>query len=397
MDKQQIIVLHEKYLVGRLTEMELLEWQSILRDAQHEPLLKELMRGTWEELHFRTLTDVSANTATQMFNAIVAPAKVVKMYSPLALWKRIALTAAIVLIAFVTSLYFYNRQEKQVQPAYAADHAPGVNGATLTLAGGKQIDLNKANDGALAAEAGVTITKTADGQLVYSVNNSSAQAGSMNTLSTTLGQTYMVILPDQTKVWLNAASQLRYPASFNGLAKREVDLTGEAYFEVSKTNIPFIVKTATQEIEVLGTHFNVNSYSTEEPVRTTLLEGSVKVTAKAASKETVTLKPGQEASLLASRLRVKDVEATYAVAWKNGYFMFNSESLEEIMERLSRWYQVKVIFEDEQLKRQTFFGTVSRFENISKVLRMLEKTKEVAFEIEENQVKVKSNTPKQPN
>ena len=294
------------------------------------------------------------------------------------LWLRISAAAAILCAIAGTTYFFYHQNNKTTEIANTTDIAPGKIGATLTLSSGKKIALSEATKGELAKEAGLTISKTADGQLSYSQNPHSEQ-NKINTLSTARGETYMIVLSDQTKVWLNAASSLTYVANLNENGKRSVKLTGEAYFEVAKDKAhPFIVASGKQQVEVLGTHFNINSYSDEPGIKTTLLEGSVKVTAGTESK---TLKPGQQAELN-TKINISEVDTETALAWKNGYFDFDHENLESILKKVSRWYDVEIEYKNQALKTQVFSGTISRFKNVSQILDKLELTKAVHFKIQ---------------
>jgi ferric-dicitrate binding protein FerR (iron transport regulator) len=194
-----------------------------------------------------------------------------------------------------------------------------------------------------------------------------------------------VVLPDGSKVFLNAASSLTYPISFVALRERRVELKGEAYFEVAKDkNHPFIVKTQNQEIKVLGTHFNINSYADEPLTKTTLVEGSVLV--KASGIQQI-LKPGSQAINGYDGLRIVEANMDEVLAWKNGYFMFDSESIESVMRKISRWYNIDVAFKG-NVSKDKFGGTVSRFANVSQVLRKLEYTNKVHFIIEEGRITV---------
>jgi transmembrane sensor len=307
------------------------------------------------------------------------------------LWPRIAATAAAVaIIAF--GIYFYTGSRElrnaPVEITAANDIAPGRQGATLTLANGQKILLGDAQNGQLANEAGVVISKTADGQLVYAVKGSAVgETETFNTLTTAKGETYSVVLPDQSKVWMNAGSSLRYSSALARLPERRVELLGEAYFEVAKDKAhPFVVKSGAQEVQVLGTHFNVNTYTAGQ-FATTLLEGSVSVSSGGAAKM---IRPGEQAILSGSSISVKEVEAEYAVAWKNGFFMFATESLESIMGKLARWYNVEVEFADPELKTQTFFASVKRDVKISEVLKKLEGAGKMEFKLSGNTVVVSS-------
>ncbi|SHF23683.1 FecR family protein [Pedobacter caeni] len=301
------------------------------------------------------------------------------------LWPRLVATAAAILIVFGAGLYFYMDKNNPTVPVYANDiPSKGKNTATLTLANGEKIELSEVRIGKLADQAGIQISKTKDGQLIYEIGNKpDAMANKWNTLSTAKGETYMVQLPDGTKVWLNNASALKYPATFTNVKKRSVELSGEAYFEVAKDQLhPFVVKTAEQEVEVLGTHFNINSYTDENSTRTTLLEGAVKVSLVNGVLSRV-IKPGEEVLNIQQQLKVKPANIKDAVAWKTGYFRFNNENLESIMRQVSRWYDVDVVYEGNrnELASLTFWGIVSKEKNVSEVLKMIERAEKVKFRI----------------
>lgn len=294
------------------------------------------------------------------------------------LWPRIA-GAAAVLLMLSAGMYFFKLPAHQpallTQKEQAPQILPGGNKATLTLANGKKITLDGADNGQLAEQAGIIITKTKDGQLVYTVSDQGTykeeRQTAMNTIATPKGGQYQINLPDGTKVWLNAASSLRYPAVFTG-SERRVSLTGEAYFEVAKVHPakPFSVSSLTQTVEVLGTHFNINSYTDEQAVKTTLLEGSVKVTAQMGTSGSVFLKPGQQAVLLGNQLNVNLSNTEEAIAWKNGMFSFKDADLQTVMRAVSRWYDVEVSYEGNLPGRQ-FSGEIHRNINLSEVLDIL--------------------------
>jgi len=309
---------------------------------------------------------------------------------------------------------------------YANDIAPGKNTAILTLANGKTILLSDAKSGVVIDASGLAYS---DGEELSISSESGPRRGGPEVssettqfsgsrwagskvmgVSTPRGGTYQVVLPDGTKVWLNADSKISFPSQFDK-AERRISLEGEAYFQVAKMMIkdkgsgskdqrmPFIVESKDQEVEVLGTHFNINSYTDEGSTKTTLLEGSVRVSAgggnlpgrgpsSIAGAATI-LKPGQQAVLMVNTdIRVQKVNPTDVLDWKEGYFMFNTESLESIMRKLSRWYNVEVRFEDQSLKKETFFGTIGKYEHISKVLSMLEKTDVALFTVSGNKITV---------
>ncbi|MFD2871895.1 FecR domain-containing protein [Mucilaginibacter ximonensis] len=299
--------------------------------------------------------------------------------------------AAAVTIFIAAGLWFYYQGRNSVaEPVtYANDVSPGKQGATLTLADGKKIRLNETPSGHITNQAGVVVSKTSSGQLVYTIKHDS-KADMMNTLSTANGETYQLQLPDGSKVWLNAGSSLTYNSNFVHSPIRSVKLTGEGYFEVAKDKKhPFIVRSGAHEVEVLGTHFNINSYGDEPTIATTLLEGSVKVTWK---NKTAVLKPGQRSkSNDAAGLTITDVDTNPYVAWKNNQFSFESEDIQTIMRMVERWYDVKVEYKG-ALTQEKFWGGVSRLDNVSKVLNVLELTGKVHFEIKGRTIYVfKSN------
>lgn len=254
------------------------------------------------------------------------------------------------------------------------DIAPGSIGATLTLANGKKIILSAQSDGKLASEAGILISKTADGQLVYEIQASTAKENSqglINTLSTANGQTYMVTLPDKSKVWLNAASSLSFSAGLINKGIRKVNLSGEAYFEVAKNSgHPFVVASQGQQVEVLGTHFNVNSYGDESNTRTTLLEGAVRVASDGG--KTVVLRPGQQSAVSGNGLlTTSEVDTEPIVAWKNGLTSFRNAEIKTIMQQISRWYDVDIRYA-QGIPGKLFSGEIPRNANLSELMKVLE-------------------------
>lgn len=313
----------------------------------------------------------------------------------LSLWPRIAAAAAILVVLFGAGLWFFGGRPTDVSTGQlAGDIAPGKNGATLTLADGRKILINDALAGNVAEETGVRISKTEDGEITYEVLDAGSNALAYNTLTTTRGEQTKVRLPDGTLVFLNAESSLRYPNSFAKMEKRTVFLTGEGFFEVAKDKAhPFIVDTKGQSVEVLGTHFNINAYENSSAIKTTLLEGSVRIS-ELSSKISKTLKPGQQAKVTNNLIDIAEVEVDDAVAWKNGKLIYDWETLDMIMADVSRWYNVDVIFKDDSIKKEEFFISVNRWDKVSKLLKVIEKTKGVVFEIKGNQITVDRRTEK---
>jgi len=365
---------------------------SLMADPEHVHQVNDLLKNHWEgfEDNIELKTDIFK---TEQREELLSKLLTTHVYPSLApsktkrLWSRISVVAAAV-AAIAVGIYFFNAntaKPKDYSHLMTNDIAPGKIGATLTLANGKQIRLSDVGSGEIAQESGISITKTADGQIVYEIKENKAEAGKLNTLSTARGETYLLTLPDQSKVWLNAASSLTFNSGLVSDGFRSVKLTGEAYFEVAKDSLhPFIVESGNQRIEVLGTHFNVNAYDDEKVFRTTLLEGSVKVTENDQSKF---LKPGQQAANANGNVKLSKVDTELAVAWKSNNFTFDRLDIREIMRSLARWYNVEVIFEGE-IPKGEFWGSVSRFDHISKVLIPLEATGDVRFRVEGRKIYV---------
>jgi len=393
--EDQLLSLFTKYLEDRCSEAEVRLLLKHFEIPAEEELLIHLIRA---ELQEDKELDVQVPDLDRRLDGIYAtvkqhinsgPAKQVRL-NPV--WKKLTVAAAVLVIFSVGGYFLANKQlkESHKNAVVENDISPGNNKAILTLADGKKIALNEVSNGKLAQQQGIEIIKTEEGQLLYKVKDLSGKEPVYNTIETPRGGQYQVILPDGTRVWLNAATSLKFPASFAGVVSRKVTLEGEAYFEVAKDKKkPFQVQSRNQTIEVLGTHFNVNSYPDETAVKTTLLEGSVAVSSP--GNALLTLQPGQQSVLSAAHGSVVQVQTEDVVAWKNGYFMFNYEPLESIMRKVSRWYNVEVSYTDESIKSIKFFGTLSRFSKVSDVLRMLELTDEVNFDIKGRTIRVRKN------
>ena len=312
------------------------------------------------------------------------------------LWYQLGIAASI-LILITTGLYFYknrtvddNIAAKVVEPKEAII-TPGDDKAILTLSDGTKIILEDAKNGILANQAGVSIQKTSDGELLYSFSNSANTVSPetkenviYNKIETPIGGKYQVNLPDGSKVWLNSSSSLRFSALFNGHT-REVEQSGEAYFDVSKNKgKPFRVITKDQIVEVLGTQFNINSYSDEGPIKTTLIEGSVKIIYK---DKVVLLSPGQQFQPKELVSAVVEADTEEVVAWKDGYFVFKNEDIKSIMRKLSRWYNVEVSYSGD-IPEVGFGGNISKSKDISEVLDVLQLTNAIHFKVEGRRITV---------
>ena len=312
-----------------------------------------------------------------------APSRIVIMRAVAA-----ALIIGISIIAFTFLLQ--NKEQKKFassnKPARpATDMSPGTNKAMLTLGNGSTIILDSIS-GTLGKDGGIDIVKKGDGQVEYQDDNiQHNQSAVYNTISTPRGGQYEVALADGTNVWLNASSSIRFPVQFND-SIREVEMTGEVYFEVAHNpSKPFRVKVKDNYINVLGTHFNVMAYDDEPSINTTLLQGSVKVESQNSSR---LISPGQEA--IADRSGsikiIKDADVEEAIAWKNGYFQFNRSDIKSIMHQVERWYDADVRYAGDV--KLHFTGQVSRSVNVSELLRKLELTNEVHFKIEGKRITV---------
>ncbi|WP_025144930.1 FecR family protein [Pedobacter jeongneungensis] len=293
----------------------------------------------------------------------------------LPLWIKLTAAAALFVILCGTLLYL-NRPtapHTEIPQIAASSVPPGTNRATLTLANGKTISLDQIKAGTIAAQAGTEVRKDEHGRITYEPGINSEQVEiAFNTISVPKGGQYQVKLADGTNVWLNAASTLKYPTSFADQKERTVELTGEGYFEVAKDKAhPFIVKTRQQEVTVLGTHFNINSYTDEANVITTLEEGRVKVTSGG---NALTIAPGQRTVLSsAGNMQLQPADLESALAWKNGKIYFKNADIRSIMRQVSRWYNVDVVFEG-KFPGKLYNGGIYRNSNLAAVLEILEES-----------------------
>jgi len=299
-------------------------------------------------------------------------------------WKAVSITAAASLLLFIGWWVFIQKdtgiKTEDDRLAYKSDSSPGKSGAKLRLANGQVVTLNGAKGGLLVHDAQLSYN---DGTgLEFTAKHSSEDT---YTAMTDNGNMYMLTLSDGTQVWLNAASQLDFPVRFNG-QRRQVKLKGEAFFKVAKDKShPFIVETKGQQVKVLGTEFNINCYEDEQFTKTTLVAGSIHISGLGKG---FLLKPGQQARLDAKGiLAVADADTTLAIAWKNDKFLFEDNDIQSIMRMVTRWYNVQVIYSG-PLPDVTFGGKISRFNNVSSVLRVLETTGGVHFKTQGNKIYV---------
>jgi len=366
MDKKDIEDLLERYNSGNATSEEkaLVEtWYLKHQPAVSDAPPQQLEDDQKESLNI-LLNSIQHRTKTVQFSRLAVAASVL-----------VFLTAGIYFIALKKA----PRAQVAISKPVKHDVAPGGNKAILTLANGSSIVLTDAKNGKLANQGDIVITKTTDGQIIYANSNNNESSGSLvyNMATTPRGGQYQFILSDGTKVWLNAASSIKYPIKFNG-NERKVELTGEAYFEVAhNAKMPFRVVSDGQTVEVLGTHFDINAYSDESVIKTTLLEGSVKISSPGASN---IIKPGEQAQLKHGTIGITNVDLQETVAWKNGFFYFEDNTIQEVMRQLARWYDVDIKYEG-QLSPRLFSGEISRNVKASQILDILS-FKKIHYKIE---------------
>lgn len=381
------------YLDGKLSALQqarLETWYLLKAENAAEPEMEADYEKLSDKMWTKISNEISADGQT------VLPAKRKNILVSLSAFSKIGIAAMFTLVAGLTYLVINNNNQQQERFVISKekDIAPGKDKAFLTLSDGRKIDLANADNGKLASENGLEIMKTADGKLIYKTSSGKSSSQGFNTISTPIGGQYTIILPDGSKVWLNAGSSLTYPTAFeqNG---RSVSLTGEGYFEVAhiegKTGkLPFAVSvrkgnTELEKVEVLGTHFNINAYADEPSVKTTLLQGSVRVDINKEQK--AVLKPGQQSRLTNGQVQLQAADTEMAVAWKNGEFVFR-EDLHSAMRKVARWYDVEVVYDESAPDQLMLGGWMSRGTNISEVLNHIQLTGKVHFKLEGRRVTV---------
>lgn len=372
--KDDFLRMVRKYLNGNAREKEraFLEKFYEYHDRKHDVLdqyTDQDREALGREMEQNILRRISARRANKL-----------SLFS----WPRLVAAAVVVLMALGALFYLKNRPETAPRPIAErpTDFAPGGEHAVLTLTDGSTVVLDSATRGQIASQGNATIIKSGDGELSYQMNKKEKEVAGMNTISTPAGGQYIIKLPDGSQVWLNARSSIAFPTAFYG-NERRVKVQGEVYFEIKKEkDRPFVVDVdGKQQVVVMGTHFNVNAYSDEPEIRTTLLEGAVRVTTAGAGGENLLLIPGEQASgHSGGHLRKAEVDVNEAVAWKNGLFQFRETSLTAIMRDIGRWYNVEVAY-PEGIPHKRFSGKLRRNSNASEILEIL-KFAGVNFRIE---------------
>jgi ferric-dicitrate binding protein FerR (iron transport regulator) len=378
MTRDEYIVLYEKLLAGTCTAEEKKLIESFEDDFDWNDKSWDNEMGDKEEVRQAIYQDLKRELQQ-------------KKKSALRQGLRIA-AAAMVIGLVVTSAFYIVRQQKKTKeknmPIALVDRGigPGANKAILKLSNGATIELDSTRSGVFAEDEGVNIAQTAEGKIAYNKNKRQPLASTINTLSTPAGGQYQLRLEDGTDVWLNAASSISFPTTFNG-GERSVDVTGEVYFEVYHDPAkPFKVNFNRNTVTVLGTHFNVMAYEDEELNRVTLLQGSVNLSNAASHSKLV---PGEQAVVNSRTSGIKKRKANVeeAIAWKKGFFFFENENIESIMRKLARWYNTTTVYEGD-MKGKEFSGIVSRFENISEVLDLLVATGSIHYKITERSITI---------
>lgn len=371
MSEEDYLDLYEKHQAGTATPAERARFEAYLGTADLPDL-------PWNEAEHGDEGATQAAIFQRLRqNGVSAPTR--RRRTP---WAAL-LAFVLVLVAGIGGYWKWQHRaapavaQRSARPAAPVVLRPGRNQAVLTLADGRTVLLDQAHLGVLAQQGGSQVQKTADGQLIYAAGTLAASQPLLyNTVATPRGGQYQLTLPDGSQVWLNAASSLRFPVALTG-AERRVELTGEAYFEVAKdARHPFKVAARGTEVTVLGTHFDVQAYDDEPALAATLLEGAVRLNLGA---QQALLRPGQQARPRPDgTIQVREVDVQHAVAWKNGYFVFNDEPIEAIMRQVARWYDVDVRCPS-TLTNKDFNGKISRYKDAADVLRVLELTGAVHF------------------
>jgi transmembrane sensor len=398
----RINILLEKYKSRLSTEQEEKELYELIAADENEIAIKawlmdvmekevtaEIDKGKWDGVLKQILSEARDEWS------VVSGEKENSKVRPLTIWKRVAVAASLVGVLLVGYWLIKDKtiddgqQTTNPLTALRTDvKAPDKNRAMITLADGSTVYLDSAANGTLFMQGNISVTKTADGKLVYTTANGVETPSGlvMNTLSNPRGSKVIdMTLSDGSHVWLNAGSSVTYAVAFVG-NERKVNITGEAYFEVAddKTK-PFIVRKGETSVQVLGTHFNVNAYDDEDAIRVTLLEGSVRVSNNTGA---AIIKPGQQSIVTNHQQPTisNQIDLGEVMAWKNGMFQFENTSIEDIMKQVARWYDVNVVFEAEI--KDGLNGTIPRNVSATNLFKILELTGKVHFRIEGKNVVV---------
>lgn len=384
-EKIEISYLLARFLGSELDDHEQIQLDKWLNeDVTHQSLLEDLMRTEEREKRFELIDRINLDYEWKRFQKNTAP-KIIPMKIK---WLDLARYAAVIVLPMLIAGYllFQNYNANQFAANLPAIE-PGTQTAHLILSNGKKIALDEMALRMKEANNEVIIENKERTLNYTSVNDKiKTQSTIFNELLIGKGEEYQLVLSDGTRVWLNSESRLKFPVQFAN-NRREVILEGEAFFEVTKNpNAPFIVKTGPMDIEVLGTSFNVSAYKDEASIQTTLVEGKVKVSSNIGQSFEQILKPNEQAVFSKSnnQFEVIEVNAALYASWREGIFVFDEENLDDILRKLSRWYDINVFFQSEEVRAYQFSGKLPRFKNCNELLDMIEKTTDVQFTMKEN-------------
>ncbi|HEU4607498.1 MAG TPA: FecR domain-containing protein [Chitinophagaceae bacterium] len=384
---RQLLDLFDKYRKRQCSKDDLLKMMQLLQNENAEELIDEQLKSLWYEEEGRHIQyPVDWEMLYQNVTEQVSQEKLAKRGIGRVRW-LLAAAAASVIAVIVTVSIIWLHPDQQTIAGHVRDKAPGGKKAILQLDGGKVVVLDSLPIGEVARQGNTQLIKSDKGVISYLAENTNSPS-LFNTISIPRGGEYQLVLPDGSRVWLNASSSLRYPVAFTG-KERRVQLTGEAYFEVSKNpQKPFIVEAAGMSVRVLGTHFNIMSYDDEPGIRTTLLEGKVEVSA--ADKKAI-LSPGEQALFdRNNHLEQGPANIDLDLAWKNGYFRVDRADVPTVMRQLARWYDVKVKYEG-PVPAIRFRGAIPRNTSLLTVLKIL-KISGLSYQIEGNTILVQNKT-----
>jgi len=341
-------------------------------------------------LRYYTNGSQFANSPEELKKALKKIHRKAGIHNPYRNTRIISITsmAASILLLIYFQFNTFNRTEPATRSQQVQSIVPGSNKAVLILADGSEHDLSKGNNSIIDSDG--TEIKNTGNKLEYISKNGQPAEMKYNTLKIPRGGEYFLVLSDSTKVWLNSETTLRFPVQF-ATSIRNVELTGEAYFEVSRNEkIPFTVTSGNQQIKVLGTQFNVSSYPEDQNIYTTLVDGKVEISLTNNPETKLTLKPNEQSLLTrTNQITKRNVDVAQYVAWKEGRFVFRDQMLEDIMKTLSKWYDIEVTFPNEEQKKLRFTGNLQRYADFSSILEQIERTNEVEFEITNNLITIK--------
>jgi transmembrane sensor len=389
MNKEQTIIdfeiIWKKINLSLTTKEEAILSQWLNEDSSHQKFLDDAVRYHNEGSDFADLKAVSAKGWDNL--AI----KGSKNNNRQSIWIISAAAAAVITLLMVVTYFMPVKKEEMNALAFRKAELiqPGTNQATLRLADGTIHDLS-AKQSLVLNEGGSEI-KSEGSKLQYTQKKGVKEEIKYNTLSIPRGGEFFLQLADGTKVWLNSESVLRYPVQFNG-KERKVELSGEAFFEVTRNEkVPFLVESGEQTVKVLGTEFNISSYNENPLVYTTLVKGSVEVFANMLPDIKQILSPNEQSTISKGNGQLSKIAVnTYKyIAWKDGRFVFDDQPLGEIMKTLSKWYDIDVVFANEELKNFRFTGDLLRYTDFGEVLKKISKTNEVNFLIENKLITIR--------